>query len=514
MSKVELRSTLGALGIGACSVLSACALDANTEEPLELQQAEGELLLRPGAISAIDLRLPPILVAYPWLPTTTTSVSCTWVGQSLPGQFSLNPTWLQPSLHLYGTDLGYSFAHKGNTYVLFGDSWPLPAGNSDDAVAIMGSPSWSCPPLTFESSGDNLSPIRLFAGAQVPLGFLRTPLSAVSSGPEAYAFFNDGAKTCSTNAECESGDQCIGPANATKYCWAIEGGQFAYPVSNPVRIAKARALPGTDFDHVGTLAARQFANLAARAVPNFDPASPSNNKYQVDFSKDLNTQGAKPAILVWGKPTFVSLAATAPATYLMYFDLTRTGHERFRPFYFTGMSGGVPQWSNVPPGSTSLPGIAPVVTSAQESIAGRAITYPAQMSMSYVSSLGYWVMLYGGRPVGVADGSPANDTGYGIYMRTAYHPWGPWSPPKNIWRATDSAYDNLMFHPTRNPGHFDYEFQYGAARNLTKDYGAEYGAAIVEPMTTSSGPGQATIHWALSTWNPYRVLLMQTDLQK
>ena len=45
------------------------------------------------------------------------------------------------------------------------------------------------------------------------------------------------------------------------------------------------------------------------------------------------------------------------------------------------------------------------------------------------------------------------------------------------------------------------------------DFGAEYGSAIV-PRFVEDGAEQATFYWVVSTWHPYRVVLMKTTIAK
>jgi hypothetical protein len=41
----------------------------------------------------------------------------------------------------------------------------------------------------------------------------------------------------------------------------------------------------------------------------------------------------------------------------------------------------------------------------------------------------------------------------------------------------------------------------------------DYGAAFVPGYTSrSQSDARVTIHWLLSTWNPYRVMLMKSEL--
>jgi len=45
------------------------------------------------------------------------------------------------------------------------------------------------------------------------------------------------------------------------------------------------------------------------------------------------------------------------------------------------------------------------------------------------------------------------------------------------------------------------------------DFGAEYGTAIL-PRFIQDAAEEATLYWLMSTWHPYRVVLMKTRLSK
>jgi hypothetical protein len=142
-----------------------------------------------------------------------------------------------------------------------------------------------------------------------------------------------------------------------------------------------------------------------------------------------------------------------------------------------------------------------------------------------VAPIKRFVMLYSGRLPRVL---PDNVTG--IYMRTAKHPWGPWSKPQLVWNAIDqAAYDcsGIMYDPTDPIGSCTESDPYrpdwvpGEGLNQCPmespvpnlDFGVEYGVNILGTFTK---PGlqlnSAVIYWNLSTWNPYRVVLMKTSL--
>lgn len=120
-----------------------------------------------------------------------------------------------------------------------------------------------------------------------------------------------------------------------------------------------------------------------------------------------------------------------------------------------------------------------------------------EFSVSYCDPVKRYVLLYN---------SP---NPRGIVMRSAETPWGPWSEGTVIfdpWR--DGGYGHFMHIPTgfktdkhdavSDPGRAD-------------AWGGEYGPYIMSRFTTGS-KGRCRIFYTMSTWNPYQVVVMQTDL--
>jgi hypothetical protein len=460
---------------------------------------------------------------------TTTSLHCLLVGGPINRGLAggghpvflsyLNPQTSQPHLRLIGTDLGFAFTHQGSNIILFGDTWPLPTTAYDDSLATFPTPErGACPILTFPSEAEPpeslpVRPIMVYrrdaAGERTPypMGALKTPLTGFSSGDAAYGIFGVGAQTC----PCDTGDICL-----AGLCYAPAGHVRAQPLS----IAAASPLP--DFYEEGLINLRDFVNISARVVPHFDPENPAANVYYLDPTISFEEQAIQPALLVWGKPAFGSLVNTVP-TYLMYYDLSATGEDRWMPHYYTGTVEGIPQWSTVSSSEKIAPGLTAVITAGSETIEGTPIRQPWQISVSFVSSLNKWIMLYGCRPPGNARGiSFADNPKVGIYMREADHPWGPWSAARRIWSAVaDGGHTSFMFHSVKNPNAYDYELSgstyipdHPTPRNNDYNYGYEYGASIIDSLTWhDAATGKTHIYWAMSTGNPYRVVLMHTVLE-
>ena len=121
-----------------------------------------------------------------------------------------------------------------------------------------------------------------------------------------------------------------------------------------------------------------------------------------------------------------------------------------------------------------------------------------EFSVAYCKPLRRYVMLYNST-------SPR-----GIVMRSAATPSGPWSEGTVIfdpWR--DSGYGHFMHVPAN--------FKTGKPDTLSDpgreaEWGGEYGPYLMARFTTG-GAGRCRLFYTLSTWNPYQVIVMQTDLK-
>jgi len=94
-----------------------------------------------------------------------------------------------------------------------------------------------------------------------------------------------------------------------------------------------------------------------------------------------------------------------------------------------------------------------------------------------------------------------------INMRTADHPWGPWSDPQVIFDPNrDGAFCRFM--------HLGWEID--KCDDLQDpgrafDNGDPYGPYQFEDLATGD-ENSTTIYFTMSTWNPYTVVLMKTTL--
>ncbi len=90
-----------------------------------------------------------------------------------------------------------------------------------------------------------------------------------------------------------------------------------------------------------------------------------------------------------------------------------------------------------------------------------------------------------------------------IRLRTAEHPWGPW---------TQSI---VIFDPAADYGNGPAYGRY-IGDDQTPHLGGQgelYGPYVIEPFTRITREGIIKLYWLLSPWQPYTVLLMESTLQ-
>ena len=97
----------------------------------------------------------------------------------------------------------------------------------------------------------------------------------------------------------------------------------------------------------------------------------------------------------------------------------------------------------------------------------------------------------------------------GIVLRSATTPWGPWSPVSVVfdpWR--DGGYGHFMHIPANFKADKSDSVEDPGREN---EWGGEYGPYLISRFTTGR-VGRCRIFYSMSTWNPYQVVVMQTDL--
>jgi hypothetical protein len=120
-----------------------------------------------------------------------------------------------------------------------------------------------------------------------------------------------------------------------------------------------------------------------------------------------------------------------------------------------------------------------------------------EFSVAYLKPVKRYVMLYN------------SEKPRGITMRSAEHPVGPWSD------------GTVVFEPWRDDGYG--HFMHISAKFKDKkdelsdprredEWGGEYGPYIMARFTDGADE-RCRIYYTMSTWNPYQVMVMRTDLR-
>jgi hypothetical protein len=157
--------------------------------------------------------------------------------------------------------------------------------------------------------------------------------------------------------------------------------------------------------------------------------------------------------------------------------------------YFAGLDpAGAPQWS------PSEAEAKPIVTNGTL----------GDLSVTWCAALDLWLMTYDSRAP-----APA-----GIEFAYAPTPWGPWSQPQTLFNAVrNNALGQFIHDPKIKPddGLAGPVIGEGQAHPEAVR-GGEYAPYVVERWTKVQG-SELDLYFALSTWNPYVVVLMKSRLK-
>ena len=123
-----------------------------------------------------------------------------------------------------------------------------------------------------------------------------------------------------------------------------------------------------------------------------------------------------------------------------------------------------------------------------------------ELSAGFLGPLGRYVLLYNSR-------GP-----HGIVLRSSATPWGPWSDPVLIFDPRrDGAYGAFL-HLPRSPSHPEDDGLSEPENAATR--GDPYGPYLMGRYTEAIADGRCRIYYTMSTWNPYQVVVMRTDLER
>jgi hypothetical protein len=382
-------------------------------------------------------------------------------------------------LQLFGTDLGWTFVHRGKQTMLFGDSMPdarYYCDNhdpvQDDSLATLPlSPPVEVPQLDFVTAPGDASQFATLTvnrgGAALPMGLGRTPVTAWSDGQHAFAMIGhiefttcqraaDGGLGCDAEAGltcsrdvgmctpaltdvpspcdltsgqgCSLGQQCTAAPNG--FCVDLTCSQYdgtassaPFAIARNTELAMQRDDDPAVFDSVYRFASKKFHYSVARTVTHL-----AASRRDDDFSSGNET------LLMWGRPGFSAENGGQVQLYLLKHALplpvTSEKTLAFSPEYFAGVDpeSGEPLWSGAQRDAVAI-----ALDGKRNGSPSEPLLVVNQFTMSWLGApVNKWMMLYGGD---VPDAllthpnDPTEQRSRGpLHARFADFPWGPFSP--------------------------------------------------------------------------------------
>lgn len=360
---------------------------------------------------------------------------------------------------LVGDDLGYSFEHNGKLFFLFGDSKPT--------ATFKGKPNRGTDPPRLADDNDaiafttdtSLAPCIKLDFITDSIGAYKNPLVLNAQGKPAITLAN-----------------------------------FEVPIAGISDGGKMYVIFSTDHQPPG---------FSTRTVVGESDDDAITFHYLYDFSKGPDAkfinvaiaQGSDGYLYFWGTQGG-SLYRKSPP-FLARKPIGSMNSLNDIEYLHTVNSDGTPVF--MPDESDATPLFHDHLTDAQQ-----PADCMGELGAAWNSFVKRWVMLYN-----CLDDTPTNPRG--VYMRTALQPWGPWSAAQTIFGPTrDGGYCHFIHRAptTQNPTPCDNVSDPGR-QDVN---GGEYGPYIISRFTTG-GAAESTIYYALSTWNPYAVVIMKSSIQ-
>ena len=191
--------------------------------------------------------------------------------------------------------------------------------------------------------------------------------------------------------------------------------------------------------------------------------------------------------------------------------------------YFAGLKSGHPTWSDSESDSVPVVYDNPYGAVVPQGPPGTSDPGTVgEMSVVYAPEIGLWLMTYdGGRQTGPGTNKPLIN---GIYFTYARFPWGPWATPQLIFNACrDNGLGNFMSYPSSDsscgsgthpigPSGPTIGGQSPSGNDPISTPGDPYAAEMIERFVEVRGD-TLKIFFTMSTWNPYAVVLMESDFK-
>jgi uncharacterized protein (TIGR03437 family) len=391
-----------------------------------------------------------------------------------------------------GDDVATSFENNGELIMMFGDTIGAAAAYNPMFIGFQNTFAWNAHDpiarsttlhaedgllLNFFLSGNHgleVAPPPQSNGMPVDMGAFNVPNGGITLNGTIYLSYKTGHTTDSAGNGTDAMDYAVlGTFDETTQVFtsgrttsALPGGHFVtvafYEAPTGILGSPAPVLPEPDVVMFG-LGLYRASNIYLSVIPSSE------------FASGVNSSGN---------------------------SATR---------YFTGISNGQPTWSQNEADSV------PVVTDVNP-----VSPTIGNLSAFYSQQLGLWLMTF--------DGGKGSDSTSGVYFAYAPQPWGPWSMPQRIFNdCRDNALGVFIHYyyaaasgntcPTAMPAGVT------TAPNSAGPAGPTINMANNDPQTTKGG-GYAPqmiqrfteisgntmkIFYTLSTWNPYTVVLMESD---
>ncbi len=170
--------------------------------------------------------------------------------------------------------------------------------------------------------------------------------------------------------------------------------------------------------------------------------------------------------------------------------------------YFTGLdqvTNGAPTWSTVETDSV------PVVVDNPTNGPAWPNDFPGvgNISVTYSPELGLWLMTY--------DGGRQSPPTTGVYFCYAAEPWGPWSSPQLIFNdKRDQGLGNFIYSANTNYNDLKLAGPVIGTNAAASTTGGGYAPYQIARFTQVAS-NKLALHYTLSTWNPYTVVLMKSE---
>jgi hypothetical protein len=476
--------------------------------------------------------------------------------------------YAQKGLQVYGTDMGPSFAHGDQIFMLFGDTYAATDSACDISTPhnddLMGTLPFDYEPglPRFEAIVEPSAPTQYRKvqlnrdGQSIVLDAFKVPVAGFSDGKDAYAFFQSQApvRCDSAAAACpaQMGVTCTpdivicAPApvtapvtcenplpvclpgrcpDTTSVCVDTHSSQYdgstrgnAASVLSVVDIAKSRPDDVAVFDSVATWQTNSFSHPSIRTVTTFT-GKRAGNDYSVGYG----------TLLIWGRNGMVAEQGREDRPFFATQALPLEKAGGFHPQYYAGIDpSGEPRWSSDAAQAKPL---------ALDGVAGgnphEELAFVGTESVSWLGApINRWVMMYGG-DVGdfmLADpqGTRSTPNSGAVVVRFAEHPWGPWSTERPHLTPGSPAKVGDMYGPGGIMFHPDCKDQGGercapydpytlspiglCQMNITTEPGRLYSPNIIDRYTRANARGGLDISWVVSTWNPYTVVLFESSI--